>query len=63
MQHTVAKESQMKSEEWVKNELNKASVHHKHLCELNPVEGSMFDKAAYIALGRISAFEEILKGE
>lgn len=51
----------MKSKEWVKNELKRMSEHHKKLVSLMPEKGSMFDKATYIALGRISALEEILE--
>ena len=53
----------MWNEEQVKAELKRMSEHHKKLCSLNPPRGSMFDKASYIALGRIGALEDVLKGE
>lgn len=45
----------------VQKELSEAVETHKKLCALCPEVGSMFDKASYIALGRIEALEKVLK--
>ena len=45
----------------IKEKLEEASNNHKELCGMLPEKGSMVDKASYIALGSISALEDLLK--